>query len=236
MHIRNDPSFFFDKLRKRSFPRRQIDYGASVQVQHRYLQLYSFVESEEDPASPQGILQESLKYWKSSKLSHLLNIKGTNVYEVSSTGKSCHSWIHIDVKYPVTARDLVLKDKMIWCGEVPQKGRPNLGAPPPPRPSHQWKRISLKRMKNKTKNDKTKARNGKDKVKSKPKSVKVKKSTGKSTPTKSKVNQMKKIQLEGLKLPNLKLYYKNKKARVEIANWVKYNFRAQFCQAPKVVS
>ncbi|GJV69729.1 hypothetical protein Tco_1485238 [Tanacetum coccineum] len=38
------------------------------------------------------------------------------------------------------------------------------------------------------------ARDGKDKVKSKPKSVKVRK----STPTKSKVNQVKKIQLEGL--------------------------------------
>ncbi|GJS78778.1 hypothetical protein Tco_0728659 [Tanacetum coccineum] len=51
------------------------------------------------------------------------------------------------------------------------------------------------------------ARDGKDKVKSKPKSVKVRKSTQK----KSKVNQMKKIQLEGLKLPNLKLYYKKDK-------------------------
>ncbi|GJZ57929.1 retrovirus-related pol polyprotein from transposon TNT 1-94 [Tanacetum coccineum] len=49
------------------------------------------------------------------------------------------------------------------------------------------------------------ARNGKDKVKSKQKSVKVRK----PTPTKSKVNPMKKIQLEGLKLPNLKLYYKS---------------------------
>ncbi|GJX92904.1 reverse transcriptase domain-containing protein [Tanacetum coccineum] len=60
------------------------------------------------------------------------------------------------------------------------------------------------------------ARNGKDKVKSKPKSVK--KSTGKSTPTNSKVNQVKKIQCEGLKLPNLKLYYKNKKTRADLAN------------------
>ncbi|GKB75005.1 hypothetical protein Tco_0936417 [Tanacetum coccineum] len=56
------------------------------------------------------------------------------------------------------------------------------------------------------------ARDGKDKVKSKPKSVKVRK----STQTKSKVNQVKKIQLEGLKLPNLKLYYKNNKTRAEI--------------------
>ncbi|GKF18309.1 hypothetical protein Tco_0063227, partial [Tanacetum coccineum] len=62
------------------------------------------------------------------------------------------------------------------------------------------------------------ARNGKDKVKSKSKSVKVKKSTGKSTPTKSKVNQVEKIQREGLKLPNLKLYYKNEKTRAEIGN------------------
>ncbi|GJY12351.1 hypothetical protein Tco_0381660 [Tanacetum coccineum] len=36
----------------------------------------------------------------------------------------------------VTRRDLVSKDKMIWCGEVQQKGQPKLGAPPPPRPSH----------------------------------------------------------------------------------------------------
>ncbi|GJS51390.1 hypothetical protein Tco_0624752 [Tanacetum coccineum] len=67
-----------------------------------------------------------------------------------------------------------------------------------------------------SKNGQNRARNGKDKVKSKPKSVKVRK----STPTKSKVNQVKKIQLEGLKLPNLKLYYKNKKTRAEIGNWV----------------
>ncbi|GJY22717.1 hypothetical protein Tco_0396375 [Tanacetum coccineum] len=57
--------------------------------------------------------------------------------------------------------------------------------------------------KKKAKNKQSRARNGKDKVKPKPKSVKVRK----STPTKSKVNQLKKIQLEGLKLPNLKLYY-----------------------------
>ncbi|GJX99280.1 putative reverse transcriptase domain-containing protein [Tanacetum coccineum] len=67
-----------------------------------------------------------------------------------------------------------------------------------------------------SKNIQNRARNGKDKVKSKPKSVKVKKSTGKSTPTKSKVNQMKKIQLEGLKLPNLKLYYENKRQGLKL--------------------
>ncbi|GKD22848.1 reverse transcriptase domain-containing protein, partial [Tanacetum coccineum] len=68
--------------------------------------------------------------------------------------------------------------------------------------------------KKKAKNNQNRARNGKDKVKSKPKSVKVRK----STLTKSKVNQEKKIQLEGLKLPNLKLYYKNKRQRVN-GNW-----------------
>ncbi|GJU01666.1 putative reverse transcriptase domain-containing protein [Tanacetum coccineum] len=57
--------------------------------------------------------------------------------------------------------------------------------------------------KKKAKNKQSRARNGKDKVKPKPKSVKIRK----STPTKSKVNQVKKIQLEGLKLSNLKLYY-----------------------------
>ncbi|GJZ35230.1 hypothetical protein Tco_0581047, partial [Tanacetum coccineum] len=46
--------------------------------------------------------------------------------------------------------------------------------------------------KKKAKNKQNRARNGKDKVKSK-----------------SKVNQVKKIQLKGLKLPNLKLYYKS---------------------------
>ncbi|GKB66592.1 hypothetical protein Tco_0928004, partial [Tanacetum coccineum] len=64
---------------------------------------------------------------------------------------------------------------------------------------------------------------------------KSKKSTGKSTPSKSKDSQVEKIQLEGLTLPNLKLYYKNKKTRAENANWVQYNFKGQFCQAPKVV-
>ncbi|GJQ93100.1 reverse transcriptase domain-containing protein [Tanacetum coccineum] len=47
-------------------------------------------------------------------------------------------------------------------------------------------------FKKKAKNDQNQARDGKDQVKSK-----------------SKVNHMKKIQLEGLKLPNLKLYYKS---------------------------
>ncbi|GJY58585.1 reverse transcriptase domain-containing protein [Tanacetum coccineum] len=64
--------------------------------------------------------------------------------------------------------------------------------------------------KKKAKSKQSRARNGKDKVKLKPKSVKVRK----STPTKSKVNQMKKIQLEGLKLPNLKLYYKKPRAEI----------------------
>ncbi|GJV11356.1 hypothetical protein Tco_1352897 [Tanacetum coccineum] len=65
--------------------------------------------------------------------------------------------------------------------------------------------------KKKAKNKQNRARDGKDKVKSKPKSVKVRKS-------KSKVNQVQKIQLEGLKLPNLKLYYKNKETKAEIGN------------------
>ncbi|GKB71905.1 reverse transcriptase domain-containing protein [Tanacetum coccineum] len=56
------------------------------------------------------------------------------------------------------------------------------------------------------------ARNGKDKVKSKPKLVKVRK----STPTKSKVNQVKKIQLKGLKLTSLKLYYENKRQGLKL--------------------
>ncbi|GJX23064.1 hypothetical protein Tco_0227509 [Tanacetum coccineum] len=75
-----------------------------------------------------------------------------------------------------------------------------------------WKRIIKKRTKTKLKTDKTE--HGIEKCEKT-------KSTGKSTSTKSKVNQVKKIQLEGLKLPKLKLYYKNKKTRAEIANWVK---------------
>ncbi|GJS64481.1 hypothetical protein Tco_0679045 [Tanacetum coccineum] len=66
--------------------------------------------------------------------------------------------------------------------------------------------------KKKAKNRQNQARNGKDKVKSKTKSAKVRK----STPTKSKVNQVKKIQLEGLKLPNLKLYYENKRQGLKL--------------------
>ncbi|GKF14371.1 hypothetical protein Tco_0055833 [Tanacetum coccineum] len=54
-----------------------------------------------------------------------------------------------------------------------------------------WKRIFKKRNKKKAKNKQIQAREGKDQVKSK-----------------SKVIRMKKLQLEGLKLPNLKLYYK----------------------------
>ncbi|GJX44411.1 hypothetical protein Tco_0261087 [Tanacetum coccineum] len=57
-----------------------------------------------------------------------------------------------------------------------------------------WKRIFKKRSKKKAKNKQIQAREGKDQVKSK-----------------SKVIRMKKIQLEGLKLPSLKLYYKRLK-------------------------
>ncbi|GJX33667.1 ribonuclease H-like domain-containing protein [Tanacetum coccineum] len=70
--------------------------------------------------------------------------------------------------------------------------------------------------KKKAKNDKTKHGMEKTKSNRSQSQSKSKKSTGKSTPTKSKVNHMEKIQLEGLKLPNLKLYYKNKKTRAEI--------------------
>ncbi|GJU44669.1 hypothetical protein Tco_1201935 [Tanacetum coccineum] len=55
----------------------------------------------------------------------------------------------------------------------------------------QWKRIFKKRSKKKAKNKQIQAREGKDQVKSK-----------------SKVIKMKILQLEGLKLPSLKLYYK----------------------------
>ncbi|GJW38756.1 reverse transcriptase domain-containing protein [Tanacetum coccineum] len=47
------------------------------------------------------------------------------------------------------------------------------------------------------------ARDGKDKVNPKPKSIRS------QSQSKSKVSHMKKIQLKGLKLPNLKLYYKS---------------------------
>ncbi|GKA82510.1 reverse transcriptase domain-containing protein, partial [Tanacetum coccineum] len=78
-----------------------------------------------------------------------------------------------------------------------------------------WKRIFKKRTKRKPKTTKPSTKwKRQSQIE-----AKVKKSIGKSTPTKSKVNQVKKIQLEGLKLPNLKLYYKNKKTRAEIGNW-----------------
>ncbi|GJS21954.1 hypothetical protein Tco_0450586 [Tanacetum coccineum] len=73
-------------------------------------------------------------------------------------------------------------------------------------------------FKKKAKNDQTK--HGMEKTKS----------NRSQSQSKSKVNQVKKIQLEGLKLPNLKLYYKNKKTRAEIGNWGKYNLRGQNCQ------
>ncbi|GKA99819.1 retrovirus-related pol polyprotein from transposon TNT 1-94 [Tanacetum coccineum] len=57
-----------------------------------------------------------------------------------------------------------------------------------------WKRIFKKKSKKKAKSKQIQAREGKDQVKSK-----------------SKVIRMKKIQLEGLKLPSLKLYYKRLK-------------------------
>ncbi|GKA31476.1 hypothetical protein Tco_0717781 [Tanacetum coccineum] len=73
-------------------------------------------------------------------------------------------------------------------------------------------------FKKKAKNKQSQARDGKDQVKSKPKSVKVRK----STQTKSKVNQMKKIQLKGPKLPNLKLYYKSKRQGSKLQNRAKF--------------
>ncbi|GJS21946.1 hypothetical protein Tco_0450578 [Tanacetum coccineum] len=63
-----------------------------------------------------------------------------------------------------------------------------------------WKWIFKNKTKRKPKAKQSQARDGKVQVKSK-----------------SKVIHMKKIQLEGLKLPNPKLYYKNQKTRVEIA-------------------
>ncbi|GJX01064.1 hypothetical protein Tco_0184977 [Tanacetum coccineum] len=74
---------------------------------------------------------------------------------------------------------------------------------------------SLERIfKKKAKNDQSRARNGKDKVKPKPKSVKVRK----STLTKSKVNQLKKIQLEGLKLSQTSVsIYKSQRQGFEIS-------------------
>ncbi|GKF03664.1 hypothetical protein Tco_0030587, partial [Tanacetum coccineum] len=75
----------------------------------------------------------------------------------------------------------------------------------------------------------------KDKKKAKHGMEKTKSNQGQS-PSKSKDSQVEEIQLEGLNLPNLKLYCKNRKTRAEIAYLVKYNFRGQFCQTPKVVS
>ncbi|GJU52779.1 hypothetical protein Tco_1226493 [Tanacetum coccineum] len=46
------------------------------------------------------------------------------------------SWSIVIKKISALALDLIYKDKMIWCGEVLQKGRPKLGAPSPLRPPH----------------------------------------------------------------------------------------------------
>ncbi|GJU27750.1 hypothetical protein Tco_1166371 [Tanacetum coccineum] len=71
--------------------------------------------------------------------------------------------------------------------------------------------------KKKAKNKQNRARSGKDQVKSK-----------------SKVIHMKKIQLEGLKLPNRKLYYKRKRQGSKIANQAKIAFKLYNLRGPKL--
>ncbi|GJU73190.1 reverse transcriptase domain-containing protein [Tanacetum coccineum] len=89
--------------------------------------------------------------------------------------------------------DVVIRDK---------KGAENLAADHLSRLENPIKETDIQEKdKKKAKNKPNQARDGKDKVKSKPKSVKVRK----STQTKSKVNQVQKIQLEGTKSPILKL-------------------------------
>ncbi|GKC11250.1 hypothetical protein Tco_1008032 [Tanacetum coccineum] len=75
--------------------------------------------------------------------------------------------------------------------------------------------------KKKAKNDQTK--HGMEKTKSNRSQIQ----------SKSKVSHMKKIQLKGLKLPNLKLYYKRKKTRVEIANRAKFYNKVIRDEGPK---
>ncbi|GJV61159.1 ferric reduction oxidase 2 [Tanacetum coccineum] len=84
-----------------------------------------------------------------------------------------------------------------------KQGKETTEATPPAKRTKAGKETDIQEQdKKKAKNKQSRARNGKDKVKPKPK---------------SKVNQMKKIQLEGLKLPNLKLYYKKPRAEIEIS-------------------
>ncbi|GJU35179.1 hypothetical protein Tco_1183533 [Tanacetum coccineum] len=80
-----------------------------------------------------------------------------------------------------------------------------------------WKRIFKKRSKKKAKSKQIQAREGKDQVKSK-----------------SKVIRIKKIQLEGLKLPKPQVVLQKRKTRVKIAKKVEiafklYNFRGPNC-------
>ncbi|GJZ77682.1 hypothetical protein Tco_0642354 [Tanacetum coccineum] len=71
--------------------------------------------------------------------------------------------------------------------------------------------------KKKAKNKQNRARSGKDQVKSK-----------------SKVIHMKKIQLEGLKLPNLKLYYKRKRQGSKLQTKAKIAFKLYNLRGPKL--
>ncbi|GJX87401.1 reverse transcriptase domain-containing protein [Tanacetum coccineum] len=77
------------------------------------------------------------------------------------------------------------------------------------------KRIFKKRNKKKAKNKQNQARDGKVKIN-----------------PKSKVSYMKKIQLEGLKLPNLKLYCKRKRQGSKLQNWAKFVIRSEGPKLP----
>ncbi|GKC64518.1 hypothetical protein Tco_1097116, partial [Tanacetum coccineum] len=77
------------------------------------------------------------------------------------------------------------------------------------------KRIFKKRNKKKAKNKQNQARDGKVKIN-----------------PKSKVSYMKKIQLEGLKLPNLKLYCKRKRQGSKLQNWAKFVIRSKGPKLP----
>ncbi|GJU59243.1 hypothetical protein Tco_1237009 [Tanacetum coccineum] len=158
MHIRNDPSFFFTNKTGApqgeelcpsiclvaqlfqlapitlSFLKAPIDKVPVLQVQHQVPNQFEtpLIKSEEDPTSPQEILQESLKllarppksassptYLQLPMHRHGCQKDRKSFFHVLLRDANNLLGTHNDrlIKDIRTARDLVSKDKMIWCGE-----------------------------------------------------------------------------------------------------------------------
>ncbi|GJW54055.1 hypothetical protein Tco_0098140 [Tanacetum coccineum] len=104
-----------------------------------------------------------------------------------------------DYAYHIEQETNYMENQIVWESKeedlmIPKKEATVFDGPQRDPNEPLRKRIFKKRSKKKAKNKQIQAREGKDQVKSK-----------------SKVIRMKKIQLEGLKLPSLKLYYKRLK-------------------------